>query len=121
MSTTESTQKSSDSKQVTADVATNKGLDLILESSLTPQLQQLATTIYTTARTCIEGLLSNTSLDASLKLPLVLSELVRQVESTSNNTDYSVSDKKDVVRELGKVFVKEFEKNPKTQAQVLKA
>lgn len=96
------------------------GLKMITESSLTEDQKKLATNIYDSVKTAIKELISDPSINETIKVTKTIAKLVKELENAKvDGKAPSGADKKAVAIQLGRILIKEVITNDSLEANIL--
>ena len=96
------------------------GLEMISESSLTEDQKKLASSIYDSTKTAIQGFVNEPSVNNTVKITKTLGQIIKQLENAQvDGKKPSGADKKAVAIQLGRILIKEVMPDDKGEKEVL--
>lgn len=102
------------------DVAEKLGLKMISESSLSEDQKKLATSIYDSVKTAIQGFISDPDLNSTVKITKTIGQVIKQLETAHiDGKKITGTDKKAVAIQLGRILIKEVTPDDKGEAEIL--
>lgn len=106
--------------QVKAVVVEALGLKLVSESNLSEDQKKLAVHIYNTSSSAIKSIMSDKSLNNTLKVTRVIGQLIKKLENdTIDGHKPTGDDKKAVAIQLGRVMIKELVEDETHEKEIL--
>lgn len=105
----------------TAKVVADKlGLKMISECSLSEEQKKLASSIYDSVKSAIEGFINDPNVNSTIKITKTLGQVIKQLENTKiDGKVYCGADKKAVAIQLGRILIKEVMPDDKGEDEVL--
>jgi hypothetical protein len=101
-------------------VSEKLGIKMISESSLTDYQKQLANKVYESTKADIQSFVSDMSLNNTIKITKIISQLLKQLENISiEGNSPSGADKKAVALQIGRILIKEVTPDDKGEAEIL--
>lgn len=102
------------------EVTEKLGVKMISESSLTEDQKKLATNIYESVKSAIQGFISDPNINSTIKITKVIGQVIKQLETANvDGKKITGSDKKAVAIQLGRILIKEVTPDDKGEAEIL--
>jgi len=102
------------------DVVNNLGIKLISESDLSEEQKAIATNIYDSSKKAIQSFISDQSVNNTIKITRIISQVIRQLETaTLNGKAITGQDKKIIAIHLGRILIKEVTPDDKCEAEII--
>jgi hypothetical protein len=96
------------------------GLKMITESSLSEDQKKLASSIYESVKAAIKELISDPSINETIKITKTIAKLVKELENAKvDGKAPTGADKKAVAIQLGRILIKEVVTNDSLEANIL--
>ena len=96
------------------------GLKMITESSLSEDQKKLASSIYESVKAAIKELISDPSINETIKITKTIAKLVKELENAKvDGKAPTGEDKKAVAIQLGRILIKEVVTNDRLEANIL--
>lgn len=93
------------------------GLDMIKESNLSDEQKIIAQDIYESLKPTIQDLISDPSVNNSIKVTKIMAQIIKKIENTPKSVNGA--NKKEIAIQLGRILIKEAVPDDKGEAEIL--
>jgi hypothetical protein len=93
------------------------GLDMIKESNLSDEQKIIAQDIYESLKPIIQDLISDPSVNNSIKVTKIIAQIIKKIENTPKSVNGA--NKKEIAIQVGRILIKEAVPDDKGEAEIL--